>query len=230
MVIDGSSIKKLKTIDIQSLRDSLLSLPRWLLGIWIAVNIIIPAYGILLYYWQYAYYHPIFWIFIPDSNTSAILFGMFLFVTLGLKKNIQVLNIVTFIGLIRAFFGFIVVFTVQPSFFDIVALAAHTFELCEGLTLLLFIKTDLKNYILAASITLIDWFFDFFNPFDLPTLVLYPFDANINPNNTAPYITIFAVVFITVIVGCLIYIRLKHWIPIANNVKWIVNLEIQNQN
>ena len=230
MDINWSSLKKWKSIDSQSLRDSLLTLPRWLLGIWIAVNIIIPAYGVLLYYWQYAYYHPLFWIFIPDSNTFAILFGVFLFVTLGLKKNIQVLNIVTFIGLVRVFFGYIVVFTVQPSFFDIVSLAAHTFELCEGLLLLLFIKVDLKSFTLAASISLIDWFFDFLNPFDLPTLVLYPFDADINPNNTAPYITIFAVVFITVIIGCLIYLRWKHWTLRGSNINWIENVEIQGKN
>ncbi|MHA1993682.1 MAG: DUF1405 domain-containing protein [Candidatus Hodarchaeales archaeon] len=225
MGVDWTSIKNWKSLDIQRVRNSLLNLPRWFLAIWIAVNIIIPTYGVLLYYWQYAYYHPIFWIFIPDSNTFAIFFGIFLFVTLGLRKNIQVLNLITFIGLVRAFFGYIVVFTVQPSFFDIVSLAAHTFELGEGLILLLFIKVDLKNYSLSAFITMVDWFFDFLNPFDLPTLVLYPFDADINPNNTAPYITTFAVVFITVIIGCLIYVRWKHWISEGKNVKWIETLE-----
>jgi hypothetical protein len=123
------------------------------------------------------------------------------------------------------FFGYIVVFTVQPSFFDVVSLAAHTFELCEGLILLLFIKVDLKNFSVAAAISLIDWFFDFLNPFDLPTLVLYPFDADINPNNTAPFISIFAIVFITSIIGCLIYIRWKHWIQDGQDVKWINELQ-----
>lgn len=227
MVSDWTSIKKLRSIDIQSVRDSLFNLPKWFLVLWIAINIIIPAYGLILFYWQYAYYHPIFWIFIPDSNTFAILFGVFLTVTLGLKKNIQVLNVITFIGLIRVFFGYIVVFTVQPTFFDIVSLAAHTFELCEAFLLLLFIKVDTKNFSLAAVITLVDWFFDFLNPFDLPTLVLYPFDADINPNNTAPFISIFAVVFIIIITGCLIYIRWKYWINGGENVNWIEDLEFQ---
>ncbi len=225
MVTDRISFEKIKSRDTQYIRDSLLNLPKWFLGIWIAINLIIPFYGALLYYWQYAYYHPIFWIFIPDSSTFAILFGIFLIVTFWFKKNIQVLNLITFIGLIRVFFGYIVVFTVQPSFFDIVSLAAHTFELCEGLVVLLFIKTDLKHYSAAASISLMDWFFDFLNPFDLPTLVLYPFDADINPNNTAPFIHIFAVVFITVIIGCLILIRRKYWLADEKNIAWINNLE-----
>jgi len=133
MNTDWISIKNLKTLNPSKIREILLNLPRWFLVLWIGVNLIIPAYGVLLYYWQYAYYHPIFWVFIPDSNTFAILYGIFLIVTLGLKKNIQVLNLITFVGLVKVFFGYILVFTVQPSFFDLVSLSAHTFELFESL-------------------------------------------------------------------------------------------------
>ena len=121
MDFNWSSLKNLRNLTPHEIRESLLNLPRWILILWIAINIIIPFYGVLLYYWQYAYYHPAFWIFIPDSNTYAILFGIFLIITLGFKKNIQVLNVVTFIGLIKVFFGYIEVFSVRQSFFHIVS-------------------------------------------------------------------------------------------------------------
>lgn len=224
MDFNWSSLKNLRHLTSHEIRESLLNLPRWILIIWIAINIIFPGYGVLIYYWQYAYYHPAFWIFIPDSNTFAILFGIFLIVTLGYKKNIQVLNVITFIGLIKAFFGYIVVFSVQPSFFDLVSLTAHTFELCEASVLLLFMKVDLKNFQVASFIHWIDWFFDFNPfPFSLPTLALYPVDE-INPDNTAPFIGVFAVVFTIVILLTMAYIRLKHWVDEGVQVKWIDDL------
>ena len=210
----------MKTLDQKKIREILLNLPRWFLVLWIGVNLIIPAYGVLLYYWQYAYYHPIFWVFIPDSNTFAILFGIFLIVTLGFKKNIQVLNLITFVGLVKVFFGYILVFTVQPSFFDLISLSAHTFELFEGLLILPFLKVDQKNFNASLLITLVDWFLDFFNPLGLPTLPLYPLDE-INPNNTAPYIGIFAIAFTVGLVLLFSYIRFKHWIDDGVDVKWI---------
>ncbi|MHA2176060.1 MAG: DUF1405 domain-containing protein [Candidatus Hodarchaeales archaeon] len=203
-------LKKFKSLNIQSIRESLLSLPRWFLILWILMNLLIPAYGLLLYYWQYAYYHPIFWIFIPDSSTFSILFGFFLIITFGFKKNVQVLNIVTFIGLVRVFFGYLVVFAVQPPFFDIISLTAHTVELLEGIIVLLFINVDQRSFQVGGSITIIDWFFDLFNPFGLPTLFLYPLDE-INQNNTAPYIEIFAIVFTAIILILMTYLRWKHW-------------------
>ncbi len=218
------SMKNLKTLNASKIREILLDLPRWFLVLWICVNLIIPTYGVLLYYWQYAYYHPFFWVFIPDSNTFAILFGIFLIVTLGLKKNIQVLNLITFIGLVKVFIGYILVFTVQPSFFDLVSLSAHIFELFEGFLILPFLKVDLKNFNAGLFITVIDWFFDFFNPFGLPTLPLYPLD-DINPNNTAPYIGIFAVVFTLVLILLFSYIRLKYWVDNDIDIKWIEDID-----
>ncbi len=223
MNTDWKSIKNLKTLNLSKIREILLNLPRWFLVLWICVNLIFPAYGVLLYYWQYAYYHPIFWVFIPDSNSFAILFGVFLIVTLGLKRNIQVLNLITLAGLVKAFFGYILVFTVQPSFFDLVSLSAHTFELFEGFLILPFLKVDLKNFNTGLLITLIDWFFDFFNPFGLPTLSLYPLDE-INPNNTAPYIGIFAVAFTVSLIIIFSFVRLKYWVNDDVDVKWIEDI------
>ena len=219
------TIENLKSLDSNKIRETLLTLPKWFLALWIGVNLIIPGYGVLLYYWQYAYYHPILWIFIPDSNTFAILFGIFIFVTLGLKKNVQILNIITFVGLIKVFFGYIIVFTVQPSFFDLVSLSAHTFELLEGFLILPFLKVDLKNFNAGLFITLIDWYFDFFNHFGLPTLPLYPLDE-INPNNTAPYIDIFCIWFTLILILLFIFIRLKYWTKEDENINWIDNISI----
>ena len=224
MDINQDILKKLKSIDLQSVRVSLLSLPKWFLMVWISINLLIPTYGILLYYWQYEYYHPFFWIFIPDSNTFAILFGIFLIVTLGFKKNIQVLNIVTFIGLVRVFFGYIIVFSVQPTFFDIVSLTAHAFELMEALVVLLFIDIDQRSFQVGVTITVIDWFFDFFNPFGLPTLFLYPLDE-INPYNTAPHIGIFAVAFTTILLSLTTYLRWKHWAGDDVQYNWVESLD-----
>lgn len=224
MEINQDILEKRKSLDLQSIRESLLSLPRWILILWISANLLIPTYGILLYYWQYAYYHPFFWIFIPDSNTFAILFGIFLIVTLGFKKNIQVLNIVTFIGLVRVFFGYIVVFSVQPTFFDIISLGAHTIEFLQGLIVLLFIDIDPRSFQVGVTITVIDWFFDFLNPFGLPTLILYPLDE-INPYNTAPYIGIFAITFTTIILVLMTYLRWKYWAGDDIRHNWIESID-----
>ena len=170
------SIENWKNLNSNSIREILLNIPKWFLVLWISINFVIPGYGVLLYYWQYAHYHPIFWIFIPDSNTFAILFGVFLIVTLGFKKNVQVLNLITFVGLVKVFFAYIITFTVQPVFFDLVSLSAHTFELAEGFLFLPFMKLGLKNFNVGFFITIVDWFLDFFNPFGLPTLPLYPLD------------------------------------------------------
>jgi uncharacterized membrane protein YpjA len=218
------SRKKLTSLTFQEIREVLLNLPEWILILWILINLIPALYGALLYFWQYVYYHPIFWIFIPDSSTFAIFFAIFLTVTLGFKKNIQVLNVITFIGLIRAFFAYILIITVRPAFLDIGSLTAHLVELGEALVLLPFIKVDLKNFQLASLITWIDWFFDFNPfPFSFPTLPLYPVDE-INPDNTAPFIELFAVVFAVIIIILMTYIRLKHWITTELKVNWVEDL------
>ncbi|UCE12493.1 MAG: DUF1405 domain-containing protein [Candidatus Heimdallarchaeota archaeon] len=216
----------IREIDSNQIRNYLLNLHPLLLSVWIIVNLTIPAYGILLYSWQYSYYNPIFWIFIPDSNSFGLLFGVFLIVTLAMKKNIQILNIITFIGLIKVFVGYIVLFTLIPSYFDLVSLTAHTIELIEGLLILPFIKTDLKNFIVAGSILLLDIFLDFFNPFDrYPTLALYQPHEIYNPVGTAPFFWHFFLLFSVVTAGLLIYIRLKHWTEENTSIKWIERLQ-----
>jgi hypothetical protein len=131
---------------------------------------------------------------------------------------------ITFIGLIKAFFAYIMIITVRPAFFDIGSLTAHIVELGEALVLLPFIEVDLKNFQLASLITWIDWFFDFNPfPFSLPTLPLYPVDE-INPNNTAPFIDLFAVVFVVIIITLMTYIRLKHWVSTELHINWIEDL------
>ena len=220
MNVERISVENLKNLNFEKIRGILLDLPKWFLVLWISINIIIPGYGILLYYWQYRHYNPIFWIFIPDSSTFAILFGVFLIVTLGFKKNVQVLNLITFIGLIKVFCAYILIFTVQPTFFDLVSLSAHTFELVEGILLLPFIRVDFKNFQVGFLITVIDWFLDLFNPFGLPTLSLYPLDE-INPNNMAPFIDSFVIVFTLCLIFLFTYIRLKHWVKDNESVKWV---------
>ena len=224
MNMEWLSIENWKTLNLNKIREILLNLPKWFLVLWISVNLIFPGYGVLLYYWQYAHYHPIFWIFIPDSSTFAILFGIFLIVTLGFKKNFQVLNIITFVGLVKVFLMYILIFTVQPTFFDIVALSAHIFELAEGFLILPFLKVDLKSFNASFVITIIDWFFDFFNPFGLPTLPLYPLDE-INPNNIAPFIDIFVLEFTVVLIILFTYIRLKYWVVRDGSEKWMKDIQ-----
>ncbi len=201
----------LKKINQEEIRSFLLNLNPFILFIWILINTVIPLFYFYLYFWQFEYYHPLQWIFIPDSYTFAILFGIFLFVTLGLKRNIQILNIVTFIGLVKVFFQYLVVFTVMPSFFSIVSLAAHTFEFSEALIILLFMDLDLPNYAIGSSIIITDWFFDYFNPFGLPTLPLFPYHEELNPINSEPHLFIFLIVMTIVIYSLLFLIRATQW-------------------
>ncbi len=208
-------------MDSSRLIDFLLNLnPIIVLG-WIFVNIAIPIITLFYYFWQFDFYHPIFWIFIPDSYTFAILFGVFLIVTLGFKKNIQVLNIVTFIGLIKVFFGYLTLLVFLPSFFSIVSLTAHTFELFEGLIILLFLRANIQEFSIASFITTLDLFLDFFNPFGLPTLFLYPYHKDYNPNPTEPFLLPFFIVFSVTIFFLLIFIRLKRWITVNSHNKEI---------
>ena len=216
---------KIREIDSNQIRNYLLNLHPLVLVIWITINLTIPSYGALLYFWQYEFYHPIFWIFIPDSNSFGILFGIFLVVTLVLKKNIQVLNIITFIGLIKVFIGYIALIILIPSFFSLVSLGAHTFELIEGLLILPFIKTDRRNFSIASAILTLDWYLDFFNPFDkYPTLFLYQKHEIYNPISTELYFWHFFLIFTVIMFGFLIYIRLKHWSDLGVSVKWIENI------
>ncbi|MHA2226382.1 MAG: DUF1405 domain-containing protein [Candidatus Hodarchaeales archaeon] len=211
-------------INFNQIRYFLLNLHPLVLGVWIAINLFVPGYGLILYSWQYQHYHPIFWIFIPDSDSYGILFGIFLIVTLGLKKNVQILNIITFIGLMKVFFGYIALFTLIPSFFHIISLIAHTIEFIEGLLILPFLKTDFKNYSIATGILSLEMFLDFFNPFPFPTLAHYTFDPEFNINTTAPFLLEFFIVFSVIIFGFLFYIRLKHWSEDNSNIDWIEDL------
>ncbi len=216
--------KKLQELDSNKIRTYLLNLNPYVLGIWIIINLAIPSYGALLYIWQYEFYPPIFWIFIPDSSSYALLFGFFLICTLALKKNIQVLNIITFIGLVKVFFGYIMLIMLIPSFFDLVSFLAHTFELMEGLLILPFIKTDFKNFSVASTILTLDWFFDFLNPFyKYPTLALYQQHELYNPVGTKPVFWQFFLLFSVITCGLLIYLRLKHW---SDEVNWIESVSI----
>jgi len=187
------------------------------LGFWIFLNIGIPLITIFYYFWQFEFYHPIFWIFIPDSYSSAILFGIFLIITLGFNRNIQILNIITFVFLVKAWASYIVVFISEPSFFEIVALSVHTFELLEAFLILPFLKADSKSFLVSTLILTLDWFFDFFNPFGSPTIGLYPFHPEFNPNNMAPHIDVFIIVLSVITFGSLLLIRLRFW-DINNNV------------
>lgn len=203
--------KKVHKADSTRIVNFLYNLHPLILIAWALVNIGIPIITLFYYFWQFEFYHPFFWIFIPDSYTFAILFGIFLIVTLGLKKNNQILNIVTFIGLIKVLLGYLTLLFVLPSFFSIVSLAAHIFEFIEGLIILLFIKTGNRDFTIASSIVILDWFFDFFNPFGLPTIFLYPYHPDYNPNPTEPYIFPFFLVFSVSIILLLVFIRLIKW-------------------
>ena len=221
-------VMNVRKIDSNQVRNYLLNLNPLVLAVWITINLTIPAYGALLYFWQYEYYHPIFWLFIPDSNSFGLLFGIFLIFTLVLKKNIQVLNIITFIGLIKVYFGYIMLFTLIPSYFDFVSFLAHTFELMEGLLILPFIKTDLRNFSVASSLLTLDWFLDFFNPFfKYPTLALYQKHEIYNPVGTKPFFLHFFLLFTIIIFGLLIYIRLKHWTEGNASLKWIESISLE---
>ena len=123
----------------------------------------------------------------------------------------------------KVFFAYIIIFTVQSAFFDLVSLSAHTFELAEGFLLLPFLKLDLKNFGAGFFITMVDLFLDFFNPSGLPTLPLYPLDE-INPNNTSPYLDTFAVAFTICLIFLFTYVRLKLWVEEGVSVKWIENI------
>ena len=175
------------------------------------INIGIPIITLFYYFWQFEFYHPILWIFIPDSYTYSILFGIFLIVTLILKKNNQILNIITFIGLVKVLFGYLTLLVFLPSFFSIVSLVAHLIEFGEGLIILLFIKTGNRDFSIASFIVILDWFLDFFNPFGLPTIFLYPYHPDYNPNPTAPFIFPIFLVFSVLIYFLLVFIRLKKW-------------------
>ncbi len=205
------SLKKIQEISVDQIRFQLLNLNSVILGIWIFLNIGIPVITIFYYIWQFEFYHPIFWIFIPDSYSSAILFGIFLIFTLGFKRNNQILNIVAFVFLVKAWATYIIVFISEPAFFEIVSLSAHTFELLEALMILPFLKTSSKSFLVSTSILTLDWYLDFFNPIGLPTTGLYPFHPEFNPNNMAPHINVFIIVISIITFGLLLLIRLKFW-------------------
>ncbi|MHA1213693.1 MAG: DUF1405 domain-containing protein [Candidatus Hodarchaeales archaeon] len=209
----------------ERLKHKLLNLNPLILLLWSLVNIIVPIVTLFYYFWQFDFYHPLLWIFIPDSYSFAILFGIFIIITLIHKRNIQFLNIIIFVGLVKVFIGYVLIFTLMPSFFDLVSLSAHTLELTEGLLVLPFIKTDMKHFLAANLILVIDWFFDFnifFLPRGvLPTLALYPYHQLYNPDNTAPYIGIFFIVFTITMILLLFLIRFFFWAKDKQSINWI---------
>ena len=202
---------KIRTIDSDLVVSFLLNLDSKIIVIWIIINISIPVFTIFYYFWQFEFYHPIFWIFIPDSYIYAILFGIFLIVTFIWKKNVQILNIVTFIGLIKVFFAYLTLLIVIPSFFSVVSLVAHIIEFIQGMITLLFIRANNRDFSVASFIVVLDWFFDFFNPFGLPTLFLYPYHPDYNANPVSPFILPMFIVFSVLIFLLLIVIRLNYW-------------------
>ncbi|MHA2074842.1 MAG: DUF1405 domain-containing protein [Candidatus Hodarchaeales archaeon] len=210
--------EELQKVDSTRLVNFFCNLHPLIIIAWALINIGIPIITLFYYFWQFEFYHPIFWIFIPDSYIYSILFGIFLIGTLVLKKNNQILNIITFIGLVKVLFGYLTLLVFLPSFFSIVSLAAHLVEFIEGLIILLFIKTGNRDFSIATFITILDWFFDFFNPFGLPTIFLYPYHPDYNPNPTAPFIFPFFLVFSVSIFFLLVLIRLKKWQEIQSTV------------
>ncbi len=203
--------KKLQKVDSTRLTNFFYNLHPLIIITLVLINIGIPIITLFYYFWQFEFYHPILWIFIPDSYTYSILFGIFLIVTLVLKKNIQILNIITFIGLVKVLFAYLTLLVFLPSYFSIVSLVAHLIEFGEGLIILLFIKTGNRDFSIATFIVILDWFLDFFNPFGLPTIFLYPYHPDYNPNPTAPFIFPIFLVFSVLIYFLLVFIRLKKW-------------------
>ncbi len=203
--------EKLQKVDSTRLTNFFYNLHPSIIITLALINIGIPIITLFYYFWQFEFYHPILWIFIPDSYTYSILFGIFLIVTLILKKNNQILNIITFIGLVKVLFGYLTLLVFLPSFFSIVSLVAHLIEFGEGLIILLFIKTGNRDFSIATFIVILDWFLDFFNPFGLPTIFLYPYHPDYNPNPTAPFILPIFLVFSVSIYFLLVFSRLKKW-------------------
>ena len=158
----------------EEIRVKLLSLPPPIVYIWIAINIIASLNVAYLYMWQYSYYPIYLWIFIPDCATFGILFGVFLFITLIVHRNNQVINAVTFIGTIKVFTASFMIFMFNPFYFDLISLVGHLGLLIEVFLLLPFMDPSPLDVLVTTVIQGVDWFFDFFNPIsEYPTLFLY---------------------------------------------------------
>ncbi|MFX0013765.1 MAG: DUF1405 domain-containing protein [Promethearchaeota archaeon] len=159
---------------LEKIRIKLLSLPNFIIYIWMILNIIASLYTIYLYSWQYVHYPMFLWIFIPDCGTFGILFAVFLLVTLISKRNNQKLNLITFIGIIKVFFASFLIFIYNPYYFDVISFIGHLGLLIEAFLLLPFMFPTINDLIIGSGIHGIDWFFDFFNPLsELPTIFLY---------------------------------------------------------
>ncbi|MHA2305730.1 MAG: hypothetical protein ACXACU_10080, partial [Candidatus Hodarchaeales archaeon] len=79
--------EELQKVDSTRLVNFFCNLHPLIIIAWALIKIGIPIITLFYYFWQFEFYHPIFWIFIPDSYIYSILFGIFLIVTLVLKKN-----------------------------------------------------------------------------------------------------------------------------------------------
>jgi hypothetical protein len=89
-------------------------------------------------------------------------------------RNNQVVNVVTFIGIIKVFIASFMVFVFNPFYFDIFSLMGHVGLLIEAFLILPYLTPSSQNIVVSTGIQSIDWFFDFFNPLsEYPTLFLY---------------------------------------------------------
>jgi len=159
---------------LEKFRMNLLSLPPVIVFIWIAINVIASLNTAYLYWWQYSYYPIYLWIFIPDCAIFGILFGIFLFTTLISRQNNQVVNVTTFIGIIKVFCASFMIFVFNPFYFDIISLIGHVGLLIESFLILPFLFPSSLDLTISTGFLSIDWFFDFFNPLsEYPTLFLY---------------------------------------------------------
>lgn len=208
---------------LEEIRVKLLSLPPIIVYIWIVINVIASLNTAYLYSWQYAYYPIYLWVFIPDCAIFGILFGIFLFITLILRRNNQVINALTFIGVIKVFVASFMIFVLNPFYFDTISLIGHMGLLFEAFLLLPFMCPSFFDLLITTGIHGVDWFFDFFNPIsEYPTLFLYN-----EPNHpTAAFFTeLFILISLVSILTILFLIVFRHYKLKTN----LINLEDNSQ-
>ncbi|MFX1516107.1 MAG: DUF1405 domain-containing protein, partial [Promethearchaeota archaeon] len=136
----------------EEIRERLLSLPPTIVYVWIVINVIASLNTVYLYSWQYPYYPIYLWIFIPDCATFGILFGVFLFMSLIIRRNNQVINAVTFIGVIKVFIASFMIFLLNPFYFDVFSIVGHLVLLIEAFLLLPFMFPSLIDLLITTII------------------------------------------------------------------------------
>ncbi|UCG04324.1 MAG: DUF1405 domain-containing protein [Candidatus Heimdallarchaeota archaeon] len=159
---------------LEETHKKFLSLHPVIVYLWITINVLVSLYTAYLYNWQYDYYPFYLWVFIPDCATFGILFAIFLFITLIIRRNNQVVNAVVFIGIIKVITASYLIFILGNFHFDIISLAGYLGLLIEAFFLLPFLYPSPLEIMITTGIHSIDWFFDFFSPVsEFPTLFLY---------------------------------------------------------